>query len=53
MRQTMQQYRVKSDMGLFRGVRVEIRFHWMFWKPLECLGGLVWFGPYVEHEDPS
>lgn len=22
-------------------------FHWKFWKPVECIGGRVYFGEYV------
>ena len=52
VRQTWQQFIIKSEMGLFRGVRsLEIRFHWKFWKPIEAIGGRVYFGRYVEYQD--
>ena len=29
------------------------KFNWRFWKPIDCIGGLVFIGSYAEceHED--
>jgi len=52
IRQTWMQYLVKRDMGLFYGCPgLKFRFHWKFWEPIDCIGGRVWFGRYVEHFD--
>lgn len=51
-RHTWHQYLIKAEHGLFRGCReIEYRFYWQFWKPLECIGGTVRFGLYVQTND--
>ncbi len=50
MRQTWLQYLIKKDMGLLRGLtEIKVRFHWRFWAPIDCVGGKLYFGRYVEH----
>lgn len=52
VRQTWDQFQVKKDMGLFRGVKsLEIKFHWAFWRPLDAVGGKIYFGCYAEHDE--
>lgn len=46
--QTMSQFWIKSDMGIWKGCRVEFKFHWRFWEPIDAVGGNVYFGRYVE-----
>ena len=52
IRQTWQQYEIKAQMGLFRGLEsLTYRFYWKFWSPIEAVGGPVYFGRYVEYQD--
>ena len=50
-RQTWAQFKIKSSMGLFHGMRsLRVRFHLAFWRPLKATGGKVYFGPYAEYD---
>lgn len=50
-RQTWDQVRIKSAMGLFRGMKsFRTRFHWKFWQPLDAVGGRIYFGLYGEYD---
>ena len=51
VRQTWQQYLVKADLGVWRGVQLRYCFHWKFWQPLDAIGGPIYFGRYVEYEE--
>lgn len=52
VRQTWDQFQIKSDMGVFRGMKtLQTKFHWAFWRPLDAIGGKVYFGPYVEYDE--
>jgi len=31
----------------------EWKFNWRFWKPIECIGGNVYFGSYAIVEDEN
>jgi len=54
IRETWEQYYIKNDMGLFDGVEIKTRFHWKFWKSVECRWGeKVYFGRYVEYQEPE
>jgi hypothetical protein len=37
-------------MDLFQGVNFQIKFNWKFWEPIDCIGGKVYFGRYVEYD---
>jgi len=50
-RQTWEQFEIKAQMGLWRGIRsLQIKFHLKFWAPLDAIGGKVYFGRYVEYD---
>ena len=52
VRQTWDQFQFKKDMGLFRGIKsLEIKFHFAFWRPLDAVGGKIYFGFYAEHDE--
>lgn len=33
-------------------MKVTYHFNWKFWKPVECVGGKVYFGGYYRCEQP-
>jgi len=50
-RQTWDQVMIKKDFGCFRGlVSFKIKFHWAFWRPVEAIGGKIYFGRYAEYD---
>ncbi len=53
VRQTWEQALLKHELfRAFRGLTsFTVRFHWRFWKPLDAIGGKVYFGRYVEYDD--
>jgi len=51
---TWLQYVIKNDMGLYKELATEYddfilktHFHWKFWRPVDAIGGKVYFGKYV------
>ena len=44
---TYKQFTLKEAEGLFRLRPYNVFWHWKFWKPLNCIGGKVYFGRYV------
>jgi hypothetical protein len=48
---TNEQFRIHAASGHFAElitVGIHRRFHWAFWRPMNCIGGRVYLGTYWE-----
>jgi hypothetical protein len=49
--QTITYFRDQVFAGVFyydSGTEFRHKFHFKFWKPINAIGGKIYFGPYVE-----